>query len=456
MFLRSPKAKLIKSAIYVPLPHLRKLGGEFIWVVLGQATAVLGGIVGVRVLTNVLSPESYGELALGLTIVTLQQQLITGPIAVACSRYFAPAQESGQLAGYMRAVRQLLTAASMLILSAVAVISVGLWVLGHVQWLWLVLTAAFFGLVSGYGSALDGMQTAARQRMVVAWHQSLMQWLRFPLAWAMIVFIGSSGSMALQGYVLAAVIVLASQWMLFRRKIVRAGTLRAGHGAVESANFAEKALRYSWPFVAWGAFTWAYTASDRWALQVFGDMHSVGLYAVVYQLGYYPVVLFSDMLVQFAAPIFFHIAGYGVDNDRVERALSFNRIFLLGLITFTIIITLTAVLLHAQVFQVLVAPSYHYISSLWPFMILAGGLFACGQSVSLMFMTSGNTNILIAPKIGTSLIGIAFNIIGAYSFGLYGVIIGNIAFSFLYLVWMVYLASGFRYHRSSLRYSASK
>src|SRR5688572_7626448 len=204
------KTTFSQGLVVIPLGPFRRLSGEFVWIVLGQCLAVLGGIVVIRVLTGLLSPESYGELTLGITFATVQQQLIMAPISVACARYFAPARESGQLLAYLRAVKQLLIGETLLILSIVGIAGLGLWALDLKEWLLLVVSASFFGLCSGYGQSLDGIQNAARQRIVVAWHQSLMQWLRFSCGVMAVTLMGASGSVVLQGYTLASIIVLAS------------------------------------------------------------------------------------------------------------------------------------------------------------------------------------------------------------------------------------------------------
>jgi len=59
------------------LSHVRH---EMIWVVVGQILAFLGAFAGVKILTNVMQPEGYGLLALGMTIAGLLNMFIYGPI----------------------------------------------------------------------------------------------------------------------------------------------------------------------------------------------------------------------------------------------------------------------------------------------------------------------------------------------------------------------------------------
>src|SRR5439155_11689793 len=120
-----------------------------------------------------------GELALGMTVAALTQQVVLGPVSGALLRFFAPAAEAGQLNAYLKGARHLLIGATFLLLGLGTLLGLALWRNGQVKWLGLMTAAFSFSLFSGYNSAMDGVQNAARQRAVVAWHQGLGQWLRF-------------------------------------------------------------------------------------------------------------------------------------------------------------------------------------------------------------------------------------------------------------------------------------
>src|SRR5207247_7755858 len=100
----------------------KRLAKEFFWVGAGQVAAIVGGLAGIRLLTQALSPASYGELALGMTAASLTQQVVVGPAAGAILRFFAPATEAKQLGDYLKASRRLL-AEGTLLLVAIATVS---------------------------------------------------------------------------------------------------------------------------------------------------------------------------------------------------------------------------------------------------------------------------------------------------------------------------------------------
>ena len=67
------RPSLRSLAAQISTYNLRRAGGEFFWIGMGQVMAVLGAIVGVRWITQLLDPQCYGELALGLTVALFTQ-----------------------------------------------------------------------------------------------------------------------------------------------------------------------------------------------------------------------------------------------------------------------------------------------------------------------------------------------------------------------------------------------
>lgn len=415
------------------------LGRELLWVVVGQATAAIGALVGVRLMTQVLPPAAYGELALGLTGATLAQQALFSPLSASVLRYFAPAREAGALGPYLSSVWALARRAVLLLLGAGAV-AVGLVVVLDTRgWLGLVAGAVAFAVIAGLYSLLDALQNAARQRAVVAWHDGATPWVRFLLAVALVTAVGATGSVALAGFAAATTALLASQWWFYRRGL--ADLPEAGAGE-ERDRWRRVLVAYGWPFATWGLFSWAQVASDRWALQAFASTEAVGLYAVLFQIGYYPMTLLSTLLSQFLVPIIFAKAGDGSDPGRFRDARRMNRRLLLVMVIFTAAGVATAALFHRPLFAVLVAAEYRATSSLLPAMVAAGGLFACGQAAALTLLSATASRRLLSPKVVTGVLGTALNAIGAALWGVPGVVVAGVATTAVYMGWVVLVAEG--------------
>lgn len=419
--------------------RLWRLGKELAWITVGNAAAMLGSLVGIRVLTTFLSPSDYGQVALGVTLATFVNQTVMGPLSNGASRFYAPAVEAGDLREYWQVVRRLIIRATIGTSMLVIPISVALVYLGKSGALVLAAAATAYAIVAGCNATLSGMQGAARQRSIVALHQGVEPWARFLFAAALAVLVGATSTEVMLGYALAAVLVLGSQYLFFRRVLV--ATLRSGQPPpARAGDWQANIWKYSWPFALWGIFGWAQQSSDRWALGLFASTSEVGLYAVLFQLGYYPISIATGVAMQLIAPIFYARAGDGTDPRRNAGVTRLSvRVAAFSLFS-TGLAFLLGIALHPQIFRLVAAPEYERVSYLLPWMLLAGGLFASGQIISLDLMSQMRTQQLMVAKIMTSLIGMVLNIVGAYFYGIAGIVASLVLFSVLYLAWMLVLA----------------
>lgn len=416
-------------------PRFHRLAKEGGWIAAGQIATVLGALVLVRVLTEYLDPAQYGQLALGLTVSGLVNQVVMGGVTAGIGRFYSIAAEKSDLPSYLHASRQLMRYASTVVIAIALVLMGGLFWLGYSQWMGLAAAALVFSVSSGYNTSLNGIQNAARQRAIVAFHGGLDAWLKILLAVGVMVWLGSSSTAVVMGYALSSFLVTGSQFFFLRRLIhPQAKEQQANE------NWGRLIWAYSWPFSAWGVFTWAQQVSDRWALQTFASTQEVGMYAVVFQLGYVPIGLAATMAMTFVGPILYQRAGTATDQSRNTQVHRIAwGITLVGLLMTVLAFGFTY-MLHEWIFRLLVDAQYHSVSPVLPWMVLAGGIFAAGQMLALKLMSDMKSMAMTAAKIVTAILGVVLNMYGAAQFGLHGVVAALVAFSSLYFLWMAWLA----------------
>jgi O-antigen/teichoic acid export membrane protein len=419
--------------------NLRHLGKELIWVGLGQALIAVGSLVGVRLLTEKLAPGAFGELSLAMTAFTLLQQLVIGPFGGSLLRFYSIALEQNELTSFFRFFVWLAerTQLGILILGSAGALLLTL--LGQPVIAGLTLASTLFSMIYGTNNLLDSIQTAARRRSVVALHQGASQWLRFIAAVAMIALLGSSSAIAMWGYALSALMVLCSQ-VAFLSRIVPAGQTLAGLARRSAPGpWLARAFTYASPSITWGIFTWAQMTSDRWALSAFTSTQEVGYFSALYQLGYYPVLLLSNVVTQFIQPLLFRIAGDGTDPLRRQAAHQRVRLLVAGALVGTACLTTAAFFLHGPLFGLLVSAEYRHVSGYFPWMVLSSGLMVSGQMASLQLMSNLDPKKLLLPKITTAVLGTGLHFLGAFLNGLAGVVYVKSLFSLVYLLWMLWL-----------------
>lgn len=413
--------------------RLFKEGG---WIFFGQILSVTGGLLLVRVLTEYLSPDQYGQLTLGLTLASLVNQVIMGGIVAGATRYYVFAVETKDLTDYLYATRNLLIYATTIVAIIGLMSLVAMKLFGYTYLIGLVFGVLLYAILNGYIGVLGGIQNAARQRAVVALHSGLDAWLKIPVVIVALLWFGVSSSIVVAGYVFSLLIIIASQFIFFRQKIAHFSRPKRDH-----QEWISKIWDYSFPFSVWGAFTWMQMISDKWALKFFGSLSDVGQYAVLFQLGYTPIALITGLAVSFLGPILFQRSGSTGDKDGIAsvRRITWQITYFALLCTFLgFIITLG---IHNWLFRHLVASEYRASSYLLPWIVLAGGIFAAGQMLALKLMSDMNPASMTAAKIVTALIGIFLNIAGAMLFGVKGIIIAVNIFSSIYFIWMAALAN---------------
>ncbi len=417
------------------MTRIKRLAKEGSWIVAGQIAAVAGALVLVRVLTEHLDPAQYGQLALGLTVAGLVNQVVMGGITAGIGRFYSIAAEKQDLGGYLHATRHLLAYATAAAVAIGLILMASLYWLGYSQWIGLAAAALVFSVLSGYNSTLSAIQNAARQRAIVAFHGGLDAWLKILLAVGVVLWLGTSSTAVVIGYACSSLLITVSQLIFLRRTIPQQQTRIPNR-----QQWMPQIWAYSLPFTTWGAFAWMQQVSDRWALQAFASTTDVGQYAVLFQIGFTPIALITGMAMSFLGPILYQRSGDATDHARNTNV---HRIGW-RMTHFSLIVTLLGFAitfaLHEWFFGLLVASEYRGNSYLLQWVVLAGGIFAAAQMLALKLMSEMKLSAMTTAKIVTALIGILLNVIGAALAGMQGVVGALVAFSVIYFVWMAAIA----------------
>lgn len=427
---------IIKNRIFADKQRIIRLTKESGWILFGQMTSVIGSLVLVRMMTEYLAPKQYGHMALALSVGVLVCQVSMSGVMPGIMRFYTLAVERGDVPRFTAASRKLMRYGTGATILLGGLIVVGAFLFGYFGWLLALMLAITFAQINSYNSTLSNIQNAARQRAVVAMHGTVDPWVKMAVLAAVMSVTSNTPEAAIFASVTASLLMLTSQVYFFNRLITNTSDRPASH----ETPWLDEMFRYSKPFMIFNLPTWAQANSDRWALQSFSSTQSVGQYAVLLQLGYTPVSMAVGLITHFIAPILHQRSGDGTD---INRNLSVWRIsWLISMfgLSVTAIAFLLADRFHEWIFSMLVAESYREVSYLLPWVLLAGGLFATSQVLTLKHMSDINTRLLIAPKVVTSLLAVLLNFLGAWIWGIQGVVVASIIFSSTIFVWMAIIS----------------
>lgn len=393
---------------------------------LGQAGSAAVGLVSVRLLTGLVGPEEYGTLALALTLGVLSNQTAFGPLSAGLMRLYPSTHKRGIVGSLLETRRNLLVQGGLVFLVPASIGSLVSLIVGAEQISALLMLACLVALAGGVETTAVSLQSAARRRGWAALSGVTGPALRYGFGVLFAVVLVPSAVTVLLGYCFGAACVAMLQRCQIRRLF---GTLTARPS--DSSDLQRELVRYTWPFSVWGLFFWLQLASDRWALAFFRDSHEVGLYAALFQIGYYPVMQVMTVLGGFIQPIIFARAQ-SVDNRSAHRASIAAAACAAGL---TLLGTICAAAFSGRIIGVVLDERYVDIGSLLPWVVLAAGLFSVGQMFNNIALTEFASKTLLWPSLFTSLFGVSLTFLLARQWGIAGVVSANVAYSLLFLVW---------------------
>lgn len=397
------------------------------WTALGQLGAALGTFLGIKILTSLLDSSSYGMIALALTGVAFIHQILVAPLSSAVERFFPELtlKSAQPVSNYLRLI---LWCGAIAACALAGILYLKPDMDARKQ---LCLVSCAFIISSSVNYFLGAALNSQRLRKDLAILQSSSEWLRYGFAGVFAFLSQGSFIWTMYGFFIGS---LCAWSFSSRTAIPKLFKIHSNSANKTFHQVLNDCLRYAWPFCLWGAFTWIHYASDRWALALFGDLSLVGRYAALYQLGYYPQIILSGVILQLIAPIAYQMARVkGYEDHSSTRAV--QRAFVFSILC-ALIFSFVVWLFCESIYPVLVGQNFAADAHYWPIFVLAGGLFSAGQSASLKKMVSMETSHLIKPKIMTALLGTVLNIVLVFFFGFVGAVFSLLIFSLLYCCWM--------------------
>lgn len=374
---------------------------EASWVAVGQILTFLGGIIGVKLLTNFMSPESYGELALGLSVAGMVNMFLYGPLGQIVLRFHSISREQGKLDVYFRVLVRLLSQTTTLVL-AIGIPSIALiGILFGMVWATLLGVGLGYGIISGLQTSLVSLFTAIRNRRIVSLAQSADVWLRMGFATCFAFWVATMGVWALVGYFLGSLIVLLWLTRAAGPHITR------GNNAVQvkvvDASLRVDFMGYGLPFVAYAAFAAVSQYADRWMLQGFRDEAAVGVYAAMYQIASAPVAFLMAIATQLIVPMVFERAGNLNDHSRMRDSRQLLGRSVIGMGAVSIVITLAAYFFGDTLMALMTHSTYvSQAGSFW-IIVLALAMFNLAQFMAVYGLSLNRPKEYFWPKFGQAL-----------------------------------------------------
>jgi O-antigen/teichoic acid export membrane protein len=288
---------------------------EVAWVVAGQAGTALGTLIGVRILTQFLSPDDYGSVTLAMGLSVLATNLVAAPITQAAVHFYPGVVASGSASELLAAVLRGYRAMTPWILSAVVVGGCVYLFWQHGSPALFVVLVLLFASDCWRSANLSLLGAARRQQRYGSWMASD-AWSR-PLAASLIVaLVGGSPELVLTSYLIISVCLN----ILFSRGLWPRDA-QATPAAARARELDQRMWAYALPLIPLGVISWVSTLGDRYFIGGLLGVADAGIYAAVHGLSNSPFMILNTMAELGLRPIYQTAVTQG-DTARSRRILT--------------------------------------------------------------------------------------------------------------------------------------
>lgn len=186
---------------------------------LGYIISLLVSLLGMRLLTEYMSPESYGELTLFLTIAALINSIIFGPIAFGVSRFYVISRERKIYAVFEEVIFNLIKKNALFVSVFLFILSFISYLYGYISWTYGLLLLIPFSILSSINTIFFNVQNAARNRGIAIWHNVIEKALKFIIAAIFLYILFDYSLLALLGFTLGVTIIFFSHYFFYQKVI---------------------------------------------------------------------------------------------------------------------------------------------------------------------------------------------------------------------------------------------
>lgn len=414
----------------------KSLYTEGAWIIASQIATAIGTLALIKTSTELLEPSSYGQLSILLTIAFFISQVAIGGISVATSRYYTTANEIGDLKSYLFIICKYAININIIVLTIVILIIATSQVIIKLNDFVTIALAVHLGIVASTNSVLFGLLNSARDRRRAAFGQAGEIILRL-LIILTVANLTQINSIKLIGcYIGASVIILI---------ILLNMTIKMGKNNEEkngtSENWEIRILKFAIPFMPWNLVVWLQQSTDKWALAYYENLREVGIYSVLYQVGYSSISMLFSMGIRFIQPILYEKVDKSIKSKKNEGGNCITEMLVKKTILFGLFIQIITILFHTEIFKAVVTGEYTEYSHYLPWITFAAIFHGIGEIYLLKMQAQLTIKKLSIVKSFLGFVGMIISIVGIKTNGFNGLIVAMVVFSLISAISMRYFSN---------------
>ncbi|MEA2115362.1 MAG: oligosaccharide flippase family protein [Thermodesulfobacteriota bacterium] len=303
--------------LFEKLAHHRR---RIIAVVCGQVLSALGTLVGVRLLTEFVSPAVFGQYKLLLAAISLATGILIRPVIQFVMREYHDAVRDDLRDQFCVIARKFFHLYMVGVSMMIALLLYGVYFHSFRSTFLVVIIAVALLLLQASVEYERALFTTRNKQTGAAAVNVAAKW-GVPLAIVGAIFMFHE-SVHIMLLATMGVLLCIRGALIFTETISRdTVAVRKTHNTIDRGKLVREAFRYSRPLMVVGIFSWIVNEGDRYFLNYYQTQDAVGIYSAAYGLVSAPFTLVVGTLAQFLYPIVFQACS-SEDPARHRRVIA--------------------------------------------------------------------------------------------------------------------------------------
>jgi len=379
----------------------------------GYILSSIGALFGVSLLSHIVTADMYGTIALYIAIATLFQTIVREALSNAMMRYSLEIQKNKFIAFNLVKMTQV----PLLICFITICLFCYFWV--DAQSFTELILSFLLILLLGCTVAGEAFLSAVLKRGAYAIHLNIIQWLRFPLAAIFFYYFEASTSSILMGFILAFIVAAIFDFIIW--KGIRPNQPKQDITPSDFNIFS------GYTPILIGFFVWFTTFYDRLAIEKIHGEDMLGIYFVLMQIAYMPVIVLMRASANFLFPLL-----YNPNKKMINKKM----IVIITSLLFSVWLFLQ--LTHQWIFSWLVGEQYREYSWLLSWLFLSAVLNAAAYLFQARFYQAHTMKTLLLIRGMTALLHFGTVTLFAWLYAIEGLVFANVCASIFLIVLSCY------------------
>lgn len=385
---------------------------DLTWIVSGAALSAVGTLVGIRVLTQFLTPGDFGAVSLALGLSTLTISLVATPLTQAAIHFYPSLDRGDPTAQLLASLRRCFASAAPWIAGGALLGATAYIYWGHGAPLLALMLILLLASDCWRAANVSLLNAARRNRTYALWvaGDAALRPLGASLAVALF---GSSPAIVLGAYL----VVSAGLVVVFTRGSWRHKPDSEPHQSpAESVAFDRKMWAYALPLIPLGVIGWLSNLGDRYVIGGVMSLADAGVYAALYGISSSPFMMVGGTVELALRPI--HQAAVARRDQQQSQRM--YRIWLAAVVTVCGIGVLALTVAHPWVAGLLVGKAYRPFSYLMPWIGLGYSIRSASYVFERMCYAYGKTQRVLVIQCCAAVATVVATPLGVVYFGLEG------------------------------------